>query len=432
MEFPGLLSDSLWHLLAYMARPAAGPGFLLYRYPFDLEGITLRFANDPTMFHSTPFTVSGRGLSLREPGSVRPITTAYSEQAGAWGLSRFGAMFARGVGAKGRVLGTFDYNEFGFLNERVIGHQGLIGADGSVRGLDLEGLILSANRDSLSWLHARAGLGLGPASVRAWRTTFGPYGSGGATAGLRVAGLGLCLSREELSWEGQFMGLWAPRVAWSQGSFGAWVGWLFADSGTGPTVGARVSGSRGALEAGYRTEIPDPAFMPGLREPISEAYISGEAKGFGITARTDAGWGHWLYGYMGDSGGTVGLARGARTTSGLVSKWNLGPLIAGLSGQAAWFSVQAPERFYWQGGGLLGLRLSLLEGDLAIVPSLSGHYYDEPFAGFWSAARLDLTFYRSVVAYVSLENLADDTLRFFGSKWDKRAWRFGASLVLWD
>ena len=432
LEFPGLLSDSLWQLPVYTAHPAAGPGFLLYRYPLELEGIPLRFANDPALLHSTPFVISGRSLSLRHPEADKPITTAYSEQAGAWGFSRFGALFARGLGATGRVLGTFDYNEFGFLDEQVVSHQGLLGASGSVRGINLDGLVLSASRDSLSWLHARGGLGFGPVGLTGWKTSSGPYGSGGLSLALRAKSISLALSREELSWEGHFTGLWAPRLSWNSGGLGAWAGWLLADSGHGPVIGARASGSVGSIEMGYRTDIPDPAFMPRLEGTISEAYISGEARRFGLAARADAGWGDWLYGYTGDSGGITGLGHRGRASGGLEGNWALGPLLIGAGGQAAWFSVPAPEQFYWKGGGLFGIRLSLLEGDLAIVPSVSGHYYGEPFNGLWTTARLDLTFYRAVRAYASLDNLGDDTLCFFGQRWKGRVWRFGASLVLWD
>lgn len=432
LEFPGLLSDSLWHLPVYTSHPTAGPGFLLYRYPIGLDGIPLRFANDPALFHSTPFVVSGRGLSLRYPEADKPITTAYSEQAGAWGFSRFGALFARGLGVKGRILGTFDYNEFGFLNEQMVGHQGLLGASGSLRGINLDGLVLSASRDSTSYLHARAGLGLGPVGISVWRSSSGPYGSAGASGALRLRQLSLALSREELIWEGHFTGLWVPRLSWSSDGLGAWAGWLMAGSGGAPVLGARASGSLGSIEIGYRTDIPDPAFMSGLERTISEAYVSGEARRFGLVARADAGWGDWLYGYKSDSGGITGLGHGGRVSGGLAGSWAPGPFLLGAGGQAAWFSVSAPGQLYWQGAGLLGLRMSLLKGDLVIVPSLSGHYYGEPFGGFWSAARLDLTFYKAVRAYASIENLSDETLCFFGQNWNGRAWRFGASLVLWD
>ncbi|MGB9590855.1 MAG: hypothetical protein ACPL68_08215, partial [Candidatus Hydrothermia bacterium] len=312
LEFPGLLSDSLWQIPIYTAHPAAGPGFLFYRYPLDLDGIPLRFANDPTMFHSTPFLIAGRGLSLRYPQADKPMTTAYSEQAGAWGFSRFGALFARGLGPTGRVLGTFDYNEFGVLGEQKVSHQGLLAASGSIKGMDLDGLVLSASRDSLSYLHIRSGIGFGPAGFVAWRSSFGPYSSGGLSGAFKARGFSLGLSREELRWQGRFAGLWLPRFSWSSAAFSAWAGWLLADSGSGPVVGARFSGSLAALEAGYRTDIPDPAFMPGLQGPLSEMYLSGELTGYGLVARADAGWGDWLYGYTSDSGGITGLGRGAR------------------------------------------------------------------------------------------------------------------------
>ena len=427
-----MLSDSLWHLPVYTARPAAGPGFLLYRYPFELEGITLRFAHDPSLFHSTPFLASGRSISLRHPDINKPITTAYSEQAGGWGFSRFGALFARGLGSDGRVLGTFDYNEFGFLDEQTVSHQGFLAASGSLREVNLNGLVLSASRDTLSWLHARAGLGFGPAEVAGWRTVSGAYGSGGLSLALRGLEFSLALSREELSWGGRFVELWTPRLSWSSGGLGAWAGWLAADRGGGPLAGARASGPLGSIEMGYRTDIPDPAFMPGLSGTISEAYVSGEARGFGLVARADAGWGDWLYGYAGDSGGIRGLGHGARASGGLSGNWAFGPLLFGAGGQAAWFSPRAPERFYWRGAGLVGLMLSLIGGDIAVVPSLSGNYYGEPFSGFWGAARLEITFYKAVRAYASLDNALGDTLSFFGCRWKDRAWRFGASLVLWD
>lgn len=341
-------------------------------------------------------------------------------------------MFARGLGPEGRLLGTFDYNEFGVLNDQMVGHQGLLGAFGSVKGIGLDGLVLSAGQDSLSYLHIRSGVGFGPARVRAWKTSFGPYVSGGLSGALSLREFSLGLSREELVWEGHFSGLWTPRASWGRGGFGAWAGWLLSDSGSGPVAGARFSNRFATLEAGYRTDIPDPALMPGLRRPVSEAYVSGELAGFGLAARADAGWGDWLYGYRTDSGGITGLGHGARLTGGLSGNRAFGPLLAGLSGQAAWFSTPAPEQFYWQAGGLVGLKLSLLRGDLAIVPSVSGRYYGEPFSGLWSVARLDLTFYRAVKAYVSLENIAADTLCFLGQRWHGRVWRFGACLVLWD
>jgi len=432
LEFPGLLSDSLWHLPVYTARPTAGPGFLLYRYPLELEGITLRFANDPSVFHSTPFVISGRSLFLRQTDLSKPITTAYSEQAGAWGFSRFGALFARGLGHGGRLLGTFDYNEFGVLDEQMVSHQGLIASSGSVRGINLDALVISASRDSLSWLHARAGVGFGPLSIRGWRSSCGPLSSGGLSLAARAGDLSLVLSREEIAWDGRFTGIWAPRLSWSSGGLGAWAGWLAADSGRGPIVGARAAGSLGSIEMGYRTDIPDPGFMPGLSRTISEAYVSGEVRGCGLAARADAGWGDWLYGYAGDSGGIRGLAHGARASGGLYGNWRFGPLLFGAGGQASWFSEPAPEQFYWQGAGLSGLMISFLGGDILAVPSLSGRYYGEPFSGLWSAARLDLTFYKSVRAYASLDNALGNTIGFFGYRWRGRVWRFGASLVLWD
>ncbi len=427
-----MLSDSLWHLPVYTAHPAAGPAFLFYRYNLELDGIPLRFVHDPSLFHSTPFMISGRGFSLRYPETARPLTTAYSEQAGAWGLSRFGAMFARGLGDSGRLLGTFDYNEFGVLTEQVVGHQGLLGAFGSLIGIGLDGLVLSAGRDSLSYLHIRSGVGFGPARFRAWKTSFGRYGSSGLSGAVSARDFSLALSREELSWDGEFAGLWLPRLSWSRGNFGAWAGWLFADSGQGPVLGARASGSSGSVEIGYRTDIPDPAFMPGLHRTLSEAYLSGEICGYGLSARADASWGDWFYGYSGDSGGIKGLGRGVRLAGGLSGNRAFGPLLTGFSGHAAWFSSPSPEQFYWQTRGLLGLRLSLLRGDLLVVPSLSGHYYGEPFSALWSSARLDLTFYRAARAYASLENLGNDTLHFFGQTWRGRVWRFGASVLLWD
>ncbi|MEO0180876.1 MAG: hypothetical protein ABIM74_05790 [candidate division WOR-3 bacterium] len=432
LEFPGLLSDSLWHLPIYTGHPDAGPGFLFYRYPFELEGITLRFASDPTLFHSAPFSVSARGLSLRPVEDEKPITKAYSEQAGGWGLSRFGALFSRKLGQSGDIMGTFDYNEFGLLTQQTVGHQGLVSASGTVKGLRVGALVLSASRDSASYLHARAGAGFGPIELLGWRSNASPYGSGGLSVHLRLARFGLAVLREELSWKGNFLGIWEPKVVWGSGMLRAWAGWFSADSGAGPVLGARVSGPLGLVEAGYRTDIPDPAFIPGTERTVSEAYIYGESKGFGLAGRADLGYGDWVYGYKGDSGGIVGIGKGLRASGALAGNWELGVLLVRARGQASWFSNPAPEQVYINGFGLVGLKLSALRGDMILIPSIGCRYYGEPFSYLWPEARIDATFYKAVRAYAAVENLTDETLNFFGYRWPTRAWRFGASLILWD